>query len=50
MGNVIQFTSREIFGLNATLGKENKEKERKKFVPNKSLFRGKGLYNFVRKF
>jgi len=46
MGNIITFTSREIFGLDKLLVKPI---EKKSFVPQKNIVRGKGLYAFIRR-
>lgn len=46
MGNIITFTSKEIFGLDKLLVKPI---EKKSFVPQKYIDRGKGLYSFVRR-
>lgn len=44
MGNIITFTSREIYGLDKILVKPI---EKKRLVPQKYIVRGKGLYSLV---
>ena len=47
MGNIITFTSREIFGLDKLLIKEVKPSEKKRLVPRKYIGRRKGLYSLL---
>ena len=47
MGNIINCTSKQIFGLNKLLVKDN-EKRDKKWIPHKYIVRGKGFYTLIR--
>ena len=48
MGNIITFTSQEVFGLDHKV-LANKKERKKIFVPATSIIRGRGLYSFIRK-
>jgi len=50
MGNIITFTSQQVFGLDQkVLAQTKKREEIKIFLKPKSVVRGKSLYSFIRK-
>jgi hypothetical protein len=51
MGNIIHITSRDIFGLDGkilAIADKNVPVKKNSWVRPKPLFRGKGLYGFIR--